>query len=85
VLIHVGTEKSELLVNNRFAYVSFSRAQHDVHIYTNDGSKLPVVSVARVRNVQLPKWNRTWLRRRLNRLASEADGPPKRSKVIVSV
>jgi ATP-dependent exoDNAse (exonuclease V) alpha subunit len=29
VLIHVDTEKSELLVNNRFAYVSVSRAQHD--------------------------------------------------------
>ena len=40
VLIHVDTEKSELLVNNRFAYVSGSRAQHDAHIYTNDGSKL---------------------------------------------
>jgi ATP-dependent exoDNAse (exonuclease V) alpha subunit len=39
VLIHVDTEKSELLVNNRFAYVSVSRAQHDAHIYTNDGSK----------------------------------------------
>jgi hypothetical protein len=36
-----GSEKSELLVNNRFAYVSVSRAQHDAHIYTNDGSKLP--------------------------------------------
>jgi conjugative relaxase-like TrwC/TraI family protein len=40
VLIHVDTEKSELLVNNRFAYVSVSRAQHDAHIYTNDRSKL---------------------------------------------
>jgi ATP-dependent exoDNAse (exonuclease V) alpha subunit len=40
VLIHVDTDKSELLVNNRFAYVSVSRAQHDAHIYTNDGSKL---------------------------------------------
>jgi conjugative relaxase-like TrwC/TraI family protein len=40
VLIHVDTEKSELLVNNRFAYVSVSRAQHDAHIFTNDGSKL---------------------------------------------
>ena len=35
----MDTEKSELLVNNRFAYVSVSRAQHDAHIYTNDGSK----------------------------------------------
>jgi ATP-dependent exoDNAse (exonuclease V) alpha subunit len=40
VLIHVDTDKSELLVNDRFAYVSISRAQHDVHIYTNDGSKI---------------------------------------------
>jgi hypothetical protein len=40
VLIHVDTEKSELLVNNRFAYVSISRARHDAHIYTNDASKL---------------------------------------------
>jgi hypothetical protein len=37
LLIHVDTEKSELLVKNRFAYVSVSRAQHDAHIYTNDG------------------------------------------------
>src|SRR6202167_4999642 len=40
VLINVDTDNSELLVNNRFAYVSVSRAQHDAHIYTNDGSKL---------------------------------------------
>ena len=40
VLIHVDTDQSELLVNNRFAYVSVSRAQHDAQIYANDGSKL---------------------------------------------
>jgi conjugative relaxase-like TrwC/TraI family protein len=40
VLVHVDTENSELLVNDRFAYVSVSRAQHDAHIYTNDGSEL---------------------------------------------
>jgi len=40
VLIHVDTDKSEVLVNSRFAYVSVSRAQHDARIYTNDGSKL---------------------------------------------
>jgi hypothetical protein len=40
VLIHVDTDKSERLVNNRFAYVSVSRAQHDAHICTNDGSEL---------------------------------------------
>jgi ATP-dependent exoDNAse (exonuclease V) alpha subunit len=40
VLIHVDTDKSELLVNDRFAYVSVSRAQYDARIYTNDRSKL---------------------------------------------
>ena len=40
VLIHVDTEKSELLVNNRFAYVAVSRGQYDAQIYTNDRSEL---------------------------------------------
>ncbi|MGB6474086.1 MAG: MobF family relaxase [Candidatus Sulfotelmatobacter sp.] len=40
VLVNVDTEKSELLVNNRFAYVSVSRARHGADIYTNDESKL---------------------------------------------
>jgi conjugative relaxase-like TrwC/TraI family protein len=40
VLIHVDTEKSELLVNNRFAYVSVSRGQYDAQLYTNDRSEL---------------------------------------------
>ena len=40
VLIHVDTEKSELLVNDRFAYVSVSRGQYDAQIYTNDASEL---------------------------------------------
>src|ERR1700723_186565 len=39
VLINVDTEKSEVLVNNRFAYVSVSRARHDAQIYTNNGGK----------------------------------------------
>ena len=46
VLTHMDTEKSELLVNNRFAYISVSRVQHDAHIYTNDGSK-PSQSLSR--------------------------------------
>ena len=41
VLIHVDTDKNELLVNDRFAYVSVSRAQYDAQIYTNDRRKLP--------------------------------------------
>jgi ATP-dependent exoDNAse (exonuclease V) alpha subunit len=36
ILIHVDTDKSELLVNNRFAYVSVSRGQYDAQIYTNE-------------------------------------------------
>jgi ATP-dependent exoDNAse (exonuclease V) alpha subunit len=40
VLIHVDTDKCELLVNNRFAYVSVSRGQYDAQIYTNDRSEL---------------------------------------------
>ncbi len=40
VLIHVDTEKSEFLVNNRFAYVSVSRGQYDAQIYTNDRSEI---------------------------------------------
>ncbi|MGA2005333.1 MAG: AAA family ATPase, partial [Terriglobales bacterium] len=40
VLIHVDTDKSELLVNDRFAYVSVSRGQYDAQIYTNDRSEL---------------------------------------------
>jgi ATP-dependent exoDNAse (exonuclease V) alpha subunit len=40
VLIHVDTDKCELLVNSRFAYVSISRARTDAQIYTNDKSEL---------------------------------------------
>jgi ATP-dependent exoDNAse (exonuclease V) alpha subunit len=40
VLIHVDTDKSDLLVNSRFAYVSVSRGQYDVQIYTSDRSEL---------------------------------------------
>jgi conjugative relaxase-like TrwC/TraI family protein len=40
VLIHVDTDQSELLINNRFAYVAVSRGQYDAEIYTNDRSEL---------------------------------------------
>jgi len=40
VLVHVDTEKSELLVNNRFAYVSISRGQYDAQIYTDNKGEL---------------------------------------------
>jgi len=33
VLIQVDTDKSELLVNNRFAYVSVSRGQYDADLH----------------------------------------------------
>ncbi len=40
VLIHVDTEHAPELVNSRMAYVSVSRAQFDVQIYTNDAKTL---------------------------------------------
>ena len=84
VLIHVDTEENELLVNNRFAYVSVSRAQYDAHIYTNDGSKF-----SRSLSRESSQRTATEVEQELaapkpNRLASEGDGPAKRRKVIVS-
>jgi len=32
VLVHVNTKKSELLIDNRFAYVCVSRGQYDADI-----------------------------------------------------
>ena len=40
VLIHVDTEQAPELVNSRMAYVSVSRAQFDVQMYTNDAKTL---------------------------------------------
>ena len=40
MLAHVDTEKRELLINNRFAYVSVSLGQYDAEIYTSDKSEL---------------------------------------------
>jgi ATP-dependent exoDNAse (exonuclease V) alpha subunit len=36
VLVNMDTEVHPELINQRFAYVSVSRASHDAHIYTND-------------------------------------------------
>jgi hypothetical protein len=36
----IATHGLQVRCNNRFAYVSVSRAQHDAHIYTNDGNNL---------------------------------------------
>ena len=40
VLIHVDTEHAPELLNSRMAYVSVSRAQFDVQMYTNDAKTL---------------------------------------------
>jgi hypothetical protein len=40
VLIHVDTEQSSNLVNERFGYVALSRARYDAQIYTDDASEL---------------------------------------------
>jgi len=40
VLVNMDTNVHPELINNRFAYVSVSRASHDAQIYTNDVAKL---------------------------------------------
>jgi conjugative relaxase-like TrwC/TraI family protein len=40
VLVNMDTEVHPELINRRFAYVSVSRASHDVQIYTNDATTL---------------------------------------------
>lgn len=40
VLIHVETEKSSQLVNNRMAYVAISRGRYDAQIYTDNKADL---------------------------------------------
>jgi ATP-dependent exoDNAse (exonuclease V) alpha subunit len=40
VLINMDTSTHADLINTRFAYVSVSRASHDVQIYTNDAAAL---------------------------------------------
>ena len=40
VLVNIDTDVHPELINNRFAYVSVSRASHDVQIFTNDAATL---------------------------------------------
>jgi ATP-dependent exoDNAse (exonuclease V) alpha subunit len=40
VLVNVDTEVHPELINNRFAYVSVSRASHEAQIYTNNAAGL---------------------------------------------
>jgi conjugative relaxase-like TrwC/TraI family protein len=40
VLVNIDTDVNPELMNSRFAYVSVSRASHDVHIYTNNMAAL---------------------------------------------
>jgi conjugative relaxase-like TrwC/TraI family protein len=40
VLVNIDTHVHPELISQRFAYVSVSRAAHDVHIYTNEASTL---------------------------------------------
>jgi hypothetical protein len=48
----LGHREKRAVGQQRFAYVSVSRAQHDAHIYTNDGSKLS-------RSLNRESWQRT--------------------------
>jgi ATP-dependent exoDNAse (exonuclease V) alpha subunit len=40
VLVNMDTEVHPELINGRFAYVSVSRASHDVQVFTNDAASL---------------------------------------------
>src|SRR6185312_16335712 len=40
VIVNMDTEVHPELISNRFAYVSVSRASHDVQIFTNDAASL---------------------------------------------
>ena len=40
VLVHIDTDSSRSLINNRLAYVSISRASEEVRVYTNDAANL---------------------------------------------
>jgi len=40
VIVNIDTNIHPELINNRFAYVSISRASHDAQIYTNDAASL---------------------------------------------
>jgi conjugative relaxase-like TrwC/TraI family protein len=40
VLVHIDTDSSRSLINNRLAYVSISRASDEARIYTNDAAAL---------------------------------------------
>jgi len=83
VLIHVDTEKSELLVTTALRTYPF-RGLNTMPTFTRmTEGRSPVVSVAKVRNVQRQRWSNSRLPRRPNQSTREGDGPPMRSKVIV--
>jgi hypothetical protein len=84
VLINVETEKSELLVNHRFAYLSVSRAQHDAHIYTNDGSKLSLGLSRESSQRTATEVEQQPAAPNTESVSQRGDGLLKRSKVIVS-
>jgi ATP-dependent exoDNAse (exonuclease V) alpha subunit len=42
VLVHIDTDSSPTLINNRLAYVAISRASDEARIYTNDSASLGV-------------------------------------------
>ena len=78
----MDTEKSELLVNNRFAYPSVSRAQHDAHIYTNDGSKLSRSLSRESSQRTATEVEQEMAGPKTEPVSQRGDGPPKRSKAI---
>jgi hypothetical protein len=71
------------LTNNRFAYVSVSRAQHDAQIYTNDGSKLSPSLRRESSQRTAAEVEQRPAAPKTDQFPCEECGTPKRSKAIV--
>ena len=70
VLVNMDTEVHPELLNNRFAYVSVSRASNDAHIFTND-----VQSLAQTLNRETSKSTALEINLRREPARSLGDGP----------
>jgi hypothetical protein len=83
VLIHVDTEKSELLVNNA-SHMCLCQEPNTAPRFTRMmAASFPTASVAKVRSVRQQRWNNSQLHRRSNQFPCEECGSPKRSNAIV--
>jgi hypothetical protein len=76
---NVDTEKSELWSPTA---LPMCKSQYDAQTYTNDGSKLPTGSVAKVHSVRQQRWKNSRLHLKTEPVSMRGVRP-KRSKAIV--